>query len=60
MTDNTYEENVKEQVNTFYIKSEENFFSDAETYNNESRNILKNNNVIIFGLYPGAGKSFAS
>ena len=44
-----------------YIKSEDNFFNDMDTCNNEIKSILqKHDNNIIFGEYAGVGKSFAS
>ena len=60
-TVNSFTVEKKQEVNTMYLKSEENFFSDHEAYNNEIKNILdRYNNVIFMATYPGAGKSFAS
>ena len=58
---NSYFIEKKSEVNTMFIKSEDNYFSDPESYNNEIKDILsKHNNVIFLATYPGAGKSFAS
>ena len=46
---------------TYELKNEENFFHDPESYNNEIRDILnKHNLIMIWSVYAGGGKSFAS
>jgi hypothetical protein len=54
-------DNTKKDVNTYYLKTEENFFDDAESYNNELKEIIsKHNFIMIWSWFAGGGKSFAS
>ena len=53
--------NSEREVITYDLKNEENFFHDPESYNNEIRDILnKHNLIMIWSVYAGGGKSFAS
>ena len=61
MKNHSITENNERKVITYELKSEENFFNDPDSYNNEIRGILKKHNlVMIWSVYAGGGKSFAS
>ena len=57
---NSFEEK-KIEIKNYYIKNEETFFENKEPYENELKELFKNNNyIIVLGTYPGVGKSYAS
>ena len=51
----------KREVYTYYLKTEERFFEEPQSYNNEIIEILnKHNLIMIWSEYAGGGKSYAS
>ena len=57
---NTIIDNNKIPINLILINTEDNFFNDIESYNNEIKQILMNNQyIVIWGKFPGTGKSYA-